>query len=87
MWGPSEFTQTGNLRGEDLSQALPGLTVPSLWIGGDQDAVALERLEGYAAAASGRVHVFEGGSHCLHLEQTSRYLQVVDKFLHQTDGI
>jgi proline iminopeptidase len=86
MWGPSEFTQTGNLRGQDLSPALPRLAVPSLWIGGDRDEVAPERLEGFAAAASGTAHVFAGGSHCLHLEQTSRYLRLVDDFLLRTDG-
>lgn len=81
MWGPSEFTQTGSLRGADLTPALSRLTVPSLWIGGDQDEVSTTRLASFARRASGRSIVFEGGSHCLHLEQTSRYLRVVHQFL------
>jgi pimeloyl-ACP methyl ester carboxylesterase len=30
--------------------------------------------------------VFEGGSHCLHLEQTSRYLALVEDFLRDVGG-
>jgi proline iminopeptidase len=81
MWGPSEFTQTGNLSGADLTPTLPRLPVPSLWLGGDHDEVSSDRLVGFAGAASGRAEIFEGGSHCLHLEQTSRYLEVVGAFL------
>jgi proline iminopeptidase len=85
MWGPSEFTQTGNLGGADLTPLLPDLGTPSLWIGGDRDEVAPARLAGFARQASGRVEVFEGGSHCLHLEQTARYLAVVGGFLAEVD--
>lgn len=86
MWGPSEFTQTGNLRGADLTETLPDLRVPSLWIGGSQDEVSPIRLEGFAQQASGQVEVFEGGSHCVHLEQTERYLAVVREFLRAVDA-
>ena len=81
MWGPSEFTQTGTLQGADLTPTLPELRVPSLWIGGSEDEVSPARLAAFAELASGRVEVFEGGSHCLHLEQTSRYLAAVESFL------
>ena len=85
MWGPSEFTQTGTLRGADLTPTLPHLRVPSLWIGGGQDEVSPARLAAFAEQASGRVEVFDGGSHCLHLEQTARYLAVVGDFLGAVD--
>lgn len=81
MWGPSEFTQTGTLRGADLTPALSGLSVQSLWIGGDQDEVSTPRLAGFARRASGQLVILRGGSHCLHLEQPSRYLTVVGDFL------
>lgn len=86
MWGPSEFTQTGNLRGRDLTPVLPLLDMPSLWIGGDRDEVSPARLASFAQSTSGRMEVFEGGSHCLHLEQTARYLEVVGTFLQQADS-
>ena len=85
MWGPSEFTQTGTLRGADLTPTLPELRVPSLWIGGSQDEVSPARLATFAELASGRVEVFEGGSHCLHLEQPAPYLAVVEDFLGTVD--
>lgn len=84
LWGPSEFTQTGTLRGADLTPVLPELRIPSLWIGGSQDEVSPARLAAFAEQASGRVELFEGGSHCLHLEQPARYLSVVGAFL---DGV
>ena len=86
MWGPSEFTQTGTLRGADLTPTLPGLGVPTLWIGGSRDEVSPARLTGFAELASGRVEVIEDGSHCVHLEQTSRYLAVVESFLGAVDA-
>jgi proline iminopeptidase len=86
MWGPSEFTQTGTLRGADLTPVLPELGVPSLWIGGSEDEVSPERLAAFAELASGRAEVFEGGSHCLHLEQTQRYLALVESFLGDVDA-
>ena len=85
MWGPSEFTQTGTLRGGDLTPLLPRLTVPSLWVGGTEDEVAPARLAVFAHEASGRVEVVEGGSHCLHLEQPSHYLTLVRDFLRAAD--
>jgi proline iminopeptidase len=85
LWGPSEFTQTGSLRGADLSPALPGLSIPSLWIGGTHDEVSPARLAGFAQKASGTVEVFAGGSHCVHLEQPEGYLQVVGDFLSGVD--
>ena len=81
MWGPSEFTQTGTLQGADLTLSLPELRVPSLWIGGSADEVSPARLATFAELASGRAEVFEGGSHCLHLEQPARYLATVEGFL------
>jgi proline-specific peptidase len=85
MWGPSEFTQTGNLRGSDLTPALSRLEVRSLWVGGTQDEVSPGRLTGFARQAGGRAEVVEGGSHCLHLEQPSRYLALVGDFLRDVD--
>jgi proline iminopeptidase len=85
LWGPSEFTQTGTLRGADLTPSLEALQVPSLWVGGDRDEVAPERLTDFAGRAAGRVEVLEGGSHCVHLEQTERYLRVVGAFLADVD--
>lgn len=81
MWGPSEFTQAGNLRGVDLTDSLPAVDVPTLWTAGTEDEVLPETLRRFAALAGGDAVVFDGGSHCLHLEQTDRYLASVRTFL------
>lgn len=86
MWGPSEFTQTGNLRGLDLTATLRELEVPSLWLCGSQDEVSPARLWRYAVAAGGRAHVFVGGTHCVHLESPAEYLRHVRAFLRSPDS-
>jgi proline iminopeptidase len=86
MWGPSEFTQTGTLRGHDLSGLLADLSVPSLWVCGTHDEVLPETLTHFAALAGGSIRTFEGGTHCLHLEQTGRYLAAVRHFLARLEG-
>ncbi len=87
MWGPSEFTQTGTLRGGDLTSTLPRLGIPSLWVGGTEDEVAPARLADFARRASGRLEVVEGGSHCLHLEQPSHYVALVSAFLRDVESM
>ena len=85
MWGPSEFTQTGTLRGADLTAALPRLGHPSLWTCGTSDEVSPDRLRQFARLAGGRAEVVEGGSHCLHLEQPGLFLGLVRRFLSEVD--
>jgi proline iminopeptidase len=86
MWGPSEFTQDGSLRGCDLSDTLPHLAVPSLWIGGSRDEVRPETLARFADAADGELVVLDGGTHCAHLEQPQAYLDAVRGFLRGRAG-
>jgi len=80
LWGPSEFTQTGRLRGEDLTPVLERLA-PSLWICGSEDEARPSTVQRYAKLAGGRFMVFDGGTHSLHLEQPRRYLQAIGEFL------
>ena len=81
MWGPSEFTATGTLRGGDLSSRLPVTVLPSLWLGGTRDEVRPSTLQSFAAAAGGEVLILLNGTHCLHLEQPEAYLNAVGAFL------
>jgi len=85
LWGPSEFTQTGSLRGADLTPVLDALSVPSLWLAGSMDESPPARLMDYAKRAHGSAVVFEGGTHCVHLEQPDSYLDNVRRFLGQQD--
>jgi proline iminopeptidase len=85
MWGPSEFTQTGNLRGQDLSPALETLAMPSLWTCGTDDEATPWTTRRSAELASGRLRIFEDGTHCVHLEQPTEYLRTVGGFLLEMD--
>lgn len=82
MWGPNEFTQTGNLRDEDRSGVVRELTVPNLWLTGAEDEARPETIRAFAALNShSSVHVFPGGTHSVHLEQPGPYLAELRAFL------
>jgi len=82
MWGPSEFTQTGNLTGTDLSGRLRELTVPTLWTCGTHDEAPPDTIRRYAALTPVAQYAeYAGGSHCVHLEQPGRYLTRLAAFL------
>jgi proline-specific peptidase len=85
LWGPSEFTQTGRLRGEDLTPALDRLA-PSLWICGSDDEARPSTVRRYAKRAAGQLAVIDGGSHCVHMEERARYLGTVGEFLARWDS-
>jgi proline iminopeptidase len=88
LWGPSEFTQTGTLRGADLTSVLGELRQPSLWLGGTDDEVPPARLRSFAARAGGAAQVFDGGTHCVHLEQPDAYVGTIRTFLaNQPSGV
>jgi proline iminopeptidase len=82
MWGPSEFTQTGNLAGADLTGHLAGLRVPSLWLAGTLDEARPARVRSYAARAPRATFVeIDGASHCTHLERPDVMVSAVRAFL------
>lgn len=86
MNGPSEFHVVGNLRDWDIIARLPDIRVPTLVTSGRFDEATPE--------IAGTIHrgipgaewvVFERGSHMPHVEETDRYLTVVDEFLCRHD--
>jgi proline-specific peptidase len=86
MWGPNEFTCTGNLRGVDLSPVAADLDIPNLWLCGSDDEARPETIRGFSESnPRGRFVEFAGGTHCVHLEQTDAYLAVLREFL--VDGV
>jgi len=87
MWGPSEFTATGNLRGEDLSDRLGELRVPTLLTCGRHDEATPEANAYYQCLLPGsELAVFEHSSHMPHLEEEDRYLEVLRSFLRRVEG-
>ena len=84
MWGPSEFTTTGSLKGADLLHRLPEISHPVLLLGGEHDEVAPDTLMAYRDAfPRGEMAVLPNASHCHHLEQPELYLATVRNFLHR----
>lgn len=82
MWGPNEFTQTGNLRGVDLTSVARSLTVPNLWLCGSDDEATPETIRKLSGnSPHGEYVEFAGGTHNVHLEQPQNYVGVLREFL------
>jgi proline iminopeptidase len=82
MWGPNEFTCTGNLLAWDRTDRLGEITVPTLITVGEFDEVAPSCAETMHRGIPGsRLELFEGASHSTHLEQPEEYWAVLREFL------
>ena len=82
MWGPSDFVVSGNLSGWDVESRLGELDVPTLITSGQYDhstPMQNERLRD--GIAGSRWEVFETSAHFPHIEEKTRYLEVVGAFL------
>ena len=87
MWGPSEFTITGTLRGFECSERLRRISAPVLFTCGRYDEATPGTTAYYQEMLPGsELRVFENASHSHHLEQEPEYLAVVRKFLAEHDG-
>jgi proline iminopeptidase len=82
MWGPSEFTITGSLKGFERAERLHEIDVPTLFTCGEFDEAAPATTAYYHRMMPGsEIAVFEGASHEHHLENTGEYLRLVREFL------
>lgn len=82
MWGPNEFTQSGNLTGEDKTGVLRNLEIPVLFTCGREDESRPQTLARYQALCQdGHLSVLENASHCAHLEHPEAYVSIVRTFL------
>jgi pimeloyl-ACP methyl ester carboxylesterase len=87
MWGPTEWTVSGALRGWDVRARLEEIRVPTLVLRGAHDlstpAVSRTLTEGIPHA---REVVFEWSSHMPVLEETERYLAALRAFLYAVEA-
>lgn len=82
MWGPSEFTVTGTLKGYERVDQLKEITVPTLFTCGEYDEATPTATTYYHSMLPGsEIVIFEGASHEHHLEKTDEYLEVVRNFI------
>jgi L-proline amide hydrolase len=86
MNGPSEFHVIGTLKTWDITSRLHEITVPTLLISGRYDEATPAIVETIHRGIPGSEWVlFENSSHLPHIEETERYLQIVDRFLTQVE--
>lgn len=82
MWGPSEFTATGNLRDTDISSRLGKISIPVLITCGRYDETSPDTASWYQQLIPGaRMEVFENASHMHHFECQEQYLKSVQEFM------
>jgi proline-specific peptidases, Bacillus coagulans-type subfamily len=86
MWGPNEWTPTGPLKEWDVRDRLSEIDAPTLVVRGRHDmsteSVSAALVEGIRGA---REVVLEHSSHTPVLEETDRYLEVVDEFIRDAE--
>jgi proline iminopeptidase len=86
MWGPSEFTCTGTLRGAEFTGLLPRIEQPTLLTCGCFDEATPETTAWYhSLIPEAEMRVFEDASHNHHLEHPAEYLDLVRAFLRKHD--
>ena len=87
MNGPSEFHVVGNLRDWDVRDRLGEIRVPTLVTSGryDEATPTIARTVHEGIAGSEWV-CFEESSHMAHVEETERYLEVVEDFLRRVEA-
>lgn len=88
MNGPNEFIVIGNLKDWNRIDRLGEIRVPTLITVGAHDELTPACAETLRAGIPGsRVVQFDDSSHTAHIEETTRYLEVVDAFLREVDAL
>jgi L-proline amide hydrolase len=86
MNGPSEFHVIGTLKDWDITHRLSDVRVPVLVISGEHDEATPAVVRPLVDAIPGaRWHLIEGASHCPHLEESARFLALLETFLSAHD--
>lgn len=85
MWGPSEFSITGTLKGYDVTPMLADVKVPILFTVGEFDEIKPALVEEMASISNSKVVVFEGSSHLTTWGAPKENIKVVEEFLSGMD--
>jgi proline iminopeptidase len=81
MWGPAEFTSTGNLKDYDRVSDLPKIRVPALFTCGRFDEATPETVTIYhRQVPDSKMVVFENSAHVAHLEEPALFRKVLSEF-------
>lgn len=87
MWGPSEFTITGSLKGFERAENLRRLELPMLFLCGEHDEATPWTTEYYRSQApNGEIRVLENCSHMSMVEAPDLYVGSVRPFLRRVEA-
>ena len=87
MNGPSDFYVTGALKNWSIVNRLVEIRVPTLLLSGRYDEATPAIVETVHGGIKGSKWViFENSSHMPHLEETERYMQVLNDFLSHVEA-
>ena len=87
MWGPSEFTCTGNLKDWDRENRIAEIQAPTLITTGRYDEMVVPIAEMmHASIPNSELRIFEDSSHCAHAEEPEPYAQVLRDFFRRTEA-
>jgi len=87
MWGPSEFSCTGNLSGYDITGKLGDVEVPVFLSCGRHDEILVKTLEYYRSLfKNAQMHVFEESAHIPYVEEPDLYVEVARNFLYEAEN-
>lgn len=82
MWGPNEFTLTGNLASWDRRDRLGEIDTPTLIVCGRYDEVIPECSETmHTGIRNSRLRIFENSSHMCHMEEPEEFFPLLNGFL------
>jgi proline-specific peptidase len=87
MNGPSEFHVVGTLREWDFTKRPGEIQVPTLVVTGEHDEAtpAINRTVSQGIPGAESV-ILDGCSHMAHVEQTEKYLALLDRFFSNAEG-
>jgi proline iminopeptidase len=86
MWGPSEFTATGNLKYYDRTADLSKIEVATLYICGEYDEARPPTVQYYQSLTPGSKFVMiENAAHVTMHDNPQRDIEVISSFLNEID--
>ncbi|MGE5603665.1 MAG: proline iminopeptidase-family hydrolase [Nitrososphaerales archaeon] len=86
IWGPNEFTATGNLQDWERRDRLQEINVPTLVVCGWYDLCRPACSESlHRGIPNSEMHIFEDCAHMAHLEEPESYVQVMREFLDRVE--
>ncbi len=88
MWGPSEFTATGNLLNYNRLKDLPKITVPTLLTAGEYDEARPSSVRYYTSLIPGaQFKKIPQAAHSTMMDNPKEYIGVLREFLKKMDAI